>query len=150
MWGASRSSPCCSARAPTPRPWPSCPLEEWCENSDRAMATVIRPCRNMERSRRSRRRLAAPVALSTPSMVDNLKAQQKITKGATCLSLGWWWWWCGGVVCGWVCVGLLDVRVGLCASLGVESDPKVSSRSALPSSHQSSTGRQSVELSTLL
>ena len=66
----------------------------WCVNSARVIATVIHSCRSHERSRRCRRLIAAPVALPTPSMVDNLKAQQKITNtnGATCLSLEWCWW----------------------------------------------------------
>ena len=58
--GAPGSSPCSSARAPTPRPWQSSVLEEWRENSARAMATVIRSCLSHERSRRCRRRCAAP------------------------------------------------------------------------------------------
>ena len=37
-----------------------CPLEEWCADLAKAIATVIRSSRNMERSRRSLRRCAAP------------------------------------------------------------------------------------------
>ena len=43
-----------------------CPLEEWCENSAKAMATVIHSCRNMERSRRALRRRATPLDCGRP------------------------------------------------------------------------------------
>ena len=51
---------CCSCPH-TPALAILCPLEEWCDNSAMAIATVIRSCRNMERSRRSLRRRATPL-----------------------------------------------------------------------------------------
>ena len=59
---ASGTPPCSATRDPPPRPWPSpgaVPL--WCNFSARAIATDIRSCRNMERSRRSLLRRAEPV-----------------------------------------------------------------------------------------
>ena len=66
----------------------------WCVISARVIATVIRSCRSHERSRRCRLRAAA-VAVSTPELVDIIKAQkshQHKTR-ATCLSLGWCVWY---------------------------------------------------------
>ena len=66
--GASRLGRGCSrnlavyftSRSSSPAPAILCPREEWCNFSARATATVIRSCRNNERSRRCRRRCAAP------------------------------------------------------------------------------------------
>ena len=56
-----------------------CPLEEWCENSARAMATVVRSCRNMERSRRSLRRCAAPeTGCSLRSILSQVTHKRKV------------------------------------------------------------------------
>ena len=61
-----------------------CPLEEWC----RAMATDIRSCRNMERSRRSLRRRATPLDCGRPlgPAMNNGQLCKKRQR-ATCLSL---------------------------------------------------------------
>ena len=48
----------------------------WCVISARVIATVIRSCRSHEQSRRCRLRAAA-VAVSTPTLVDIIKAQLK-------------------------------------------------------------------------
>ena len=104
---SSGAWPCSSSRSP--RPW-SCPCSDPLRCgafiSDRTMATVIRSCRNMARSRRSRRLLAAPACSSWPmtssvgsvrgARVDHMKvsndrATQK-KKATTCLDLVWWWW----------------------------------------------------------
>ena len=50
----------------------------WWSLSARSIATVIRSCRSHERSRRCRLRAAA-VAVSTPTLVDIIKAQLKVT-----------------------------------------------------------------------
>ena len=50
---------------------------EWCSTVASAIAIDNRSWRAHARSRRCRRLIAAPVALPTPTMVDNIKAQQK-------------------------------------------------------------------------
>ena len=57
----------CNSRSSSPALAMLCPREEWCNFSARATATVIRSCRNTERSRRSLRRRALPVPPSAPS-----------------------------------------------------------------------------------
>ena len=47
----------------------------WCKASARAIATVIRSCRNMERSRRSLLRFAEPMTCSPSPTCDHMKAQ---------------------------------------------------------------------------
>ena len=60
MWGDPGSWPCSSTCPHTPALAVFCPREEWCVLSARAIATVIRSCLSHERSRRCRRRCAAP------------------------------------------------------------------------------------------
>ena len=60
----------------------------WCVISARAMATVIRSCRNMERSRRSLRRRATPLDRGRPlGSAMNHGQLCKKRQRATCLSL---------------------------------------------------------------
>ena len=96
---------------PPPRQWQASDLF-----SARVIATVIRSCRSHERSRRCRLRAAA-IAVSTPTLVDIIKAQIKSHQHktrATCLSLVRCVW-CRAVVtsvqchivCVCVCLGAL-------------------------------------------
>ena len=80
---------------PPPRPWHT--------SNPFRYGAYIRSCRSHERSRRCRRRIAAPVALPTPSMVDNLKAKNHQHKRSNLsepwvvvVVVWWWWWWCPG------------------------------------------------------
>ena len=76
VFGPRRAS-CASCTTSSPTLAIFGPLEVVVQLFCRIVATVIRSCRSHERSRRCRRLIAAPVVLPTPSMVDNLKAQQK-------------------------------------------------------------------------
>ena len=74
--------------------------EEWWKVSARTMRTVCRSCFNQERSRRSRRRLAAPVSRSPCSDMSTAKVFLNSTqKGKLRWKTTWWWWWCV-FVCG--------------------------------------------------
>ena len=59
--GASGTPPCGSTRKSAMALSFLCPREEWCVDSDRAIATAIRSWRRNERRRRSLRRRALPV-----------------------------------------------------------------------------------------
>ena len=67
-----------------------CPREEWCVASATAIATAIRSCRSIERRRRSRRLIAAP--MTRLAMADRWRRKK--------LGWLWWWWWCGPCVHG--------------------------------------------------
>ena len=54
-----------------------CPREEWCLNSDRAIATLCRSCRSHEHRRRSLRRRAAP---SPSSRAPNMAPVEQTTE----------------------------------------------------------------------
>ena len=82
-----------------PRPWQSCPREEWCVLlSARAIATVIRSCLSHERSRRCFRRCAAP------ELGCSLGSIRKGDANKDTLGIDGWWWccccWC--LVLGWL------------------------------------------------
>ena len=65
--GASGTWSCGSTRTSLPALFFLCPLEEWCLNSERAIATAIRPWRRNERRRRSLWRLVLPVPPPSPT-----------------------------------------------------------------------------------
>ena len=67
-----------------------CPLEEWCDNSASSMVTVIRSCRNMERSRRSLRRRPTPLDCGRP-LGSAMKNGQLCNKRQHATSLSLWW-----------------------------------------------------------
>ena len=65
-WGSRIMAVSFISRPHTPALAIVCPREEWCVLSARAIATVIRSCRNMERSRRSLCRRATPLDEGRP------------------------------------------------------------------------------------
>ena len=85
------SGPCGSSRAPTPALAIVCPREEWCVVSARAIATVIRSCRSHERSRRCRRRCAAPETGCSLRSIPQWMTQKKALLGWTAWLL-WLLW----------------------------------------------------------
>ena len=89
---------------------------EWCSTVARAIAIDIRSCRHHERSRRSRRRLAAPVQATSAmlparvlentrdkcalqsTLVFNCFGPRRLVVCVVCVVCGVWCVWC--VVCG--------------------------------------------------
>ena len=99
--GASRTSPCSAARAPTPRPWhTSDPLRYGAYSRPgplRRSSAHVAACR---------RRIAAGRQLKGTAKITN-------TNGATCLSLVWWLWWLWWLWLLWfghVCISGVSVR----------------------------------------
>ena len=83
-----------------PHPGPGiCPREEWCVLSARAIATVIRSRLSHERSRRCRRRCAAPETGCSLAIITEKTPQRKGTlrSDSWLLWLLWllWWLWFG-------------------------------------------------------
>ena len=96
--GASGTPPCGSTRTSPPALSFLCPREEWCLNSDRAIATAIRSWRRNERRRRSLRRRALPVpppasSRSTSTIYRYTFLTQKATTRQRLGGNAWWWWW---------------------------------------------------------
>ena len=83
---------------------PALPCALWCVDSARAMATLIRSCRNMERRRRSLsggghflcRRLHR---VRRPSSTAEVSHKRQPRSYAWVETPGWWWW-CGQCVRG--------------------------------------------------
>ena len=65
------------------------------------MATVIRSCRNMERSRRSLRLCAAPeTGCSLRSILSQVTHKRRVCTLESDAWWWWWWWWWWWCVCG--------------------------------------------------